>query len=51
MKTWDGFIVPLPFSTVSVRAGHCLRIPEEMDEAEFEKQRSNLENILKNGAD
>lgn len=51
MKTWDGFIIPLPFSTISVRIDEQITIPENLTEAEFEQARKNLEEILKNGAD
>ena len=51
MKTWDGFIIPLPFSTISVRIDEQMKIPETMDEEAFEQARKNLEDILKNGAD
>ena len=51
MKTWDGFIIPLPFSTVSVRIGERITIPENLSEEDFERVRKNLEDILKNGAD
>lgn len=51
MKTWDGFIIPLPFSTVSIRIDEKIKIPENLSEAEFEQARKNLEDILKNGAD
>jgi lysophospholipid acyltransferase (LPLAT)-like uncharacterized protein len=51
MKTWDGFIIPLPFSKVSVRMDKPIEIPSELDADGFEVERKNLEDILKNGAD
>jgi len=51
MKTWDGFIIPLPFSTVSVTIDEVLKIPENLSDEDFESERKNLEDILKNGAD
>ena len=51
MKTWDGFIIPLPFSTISVRIDEQMIIPQNLSESEFEQARKNLEDILKNGAD
>jgi hypothetical protein len=51
MKTWDGFIIPLPFSTVSVTIDEVLTIPENLSDEDFESERKNLEDILKNGAD
>ena len=51
MKTWDGFIIPLPFSKVSVTLDGALTIPGELTGEEFEEKRKNLENLLKNAAD
>lgn len=51
MKTWDGFIIPLPFSTISVRIDERITIPRNLNEAEFERARKNLEDLLKNAAD
>ena len=51
MKTWDGFIIPLPFSTISVTMGEQIKIPNSPDEKEFERARKNLEDQLKNAAD
>ncbi len=51
MKTWDGFIIPLPFSTISVTIGEPITIPRVLDEPSFERSRKNLEDILKNAAD
>jgi lysophospholipid acyltransferase (LPLAT)-like uncharacterized protein len=51
LKTWDGFIIPLPFSTISVMIDSPLTISADLDESGFEAARENLENLLKNGAD
>ena len=51
MKTWDGFIIPLPFSSVSINVGSPIRIPAEASHTEFEFERNKLEEILKHGAD
>ncbi|MEI6492361.1 MAG: lysophospholipid acyltransferase family protein [Verrucomicrobiota bacterium] len=51
MKTWDGFIIPLPFSTISVTVDEQINIPKNLDDEEFEQARENLEDILKNAAD
>lgn len=51
MKTWDGFIIPLPFSEVSVTIDDVLQIPGELTGEEFEEKRKNLEDILKHAAD
>ena len=51
MKTWDGFIIPLPFSKVSVTLGAPMTIPAQIDDEGFENERKKLEDILKYGAD
>ncbi|MBE2204185.1 MAG: lysophospholipid acyltransferase family protein [Chthoniobacterales bacterium] len=51
MKTWDGFIIPLPFSTISVTVAERIDIPKDLSEEEFEQARKNLEDTLKNAAD
>jgi lysophospholipid acyltransferase (LPLAT)-like uncharacterized protein len=51
MKTWDGFIIPLPFSKVSVMVEDQIRIPENLTPEEFEARRREIEQRLKNAAD
>ena len=51
MKTWDEFIIPLPFSTISVTVAEQINIPKDLGEADFEQARKNLEDNLKNAAD
>lgn len=51
MKTWDGFIIPLPFSQVSVTVDDPIYVPRKLDDTEFEKMRSQVENLLQNEAD
>jgi lysophospholipid acyltransferase (LPLAT)-like uncharacterized protein len=51
MKTWDGFIIPLPFSKVSVTIDEALAIPAELTAEKFETKRQNLEDLLKHAAD
>ena len=51
MKTWDGFIIPLPFSRISVTVDAPIRIPDNLSEPGFEAERLKLENLLKNAAD
>ncbi len=51
MKTWDGFIIPLPFSTISVRIDPPEYVPTGLTDDEFEMARNKMEEILKNGAD
>lgn len=51
LKTWDGFIIPLPFSKVSVTVDHAIPVPRELGAEEFEQTRLKLETLLKNEAD
>ncbi len=51
MKTWDGFIIPLPFSRVSVTVAETISVPRELSAEEFEATRARLETLLKNEAD
>ncbi len=51
LKTWDGFIIPLPFSTISVSIDTPLRIPADLSGDEFEARRKTLEDQLRHGAD
>lgn len=51
LKTWDGFIIPLPFSSVSVTVDDPIYVSREMDETAFEAERVKLETLLKDAAD
>ena len=51
MKTWDGFIIPLPFSKVSVTVDDPIHVPRELNDEEFEATRSRVETLLRNEAD
>ena len=42
-KTWDGFMLPLPFSTVKVIFEPAMVVPRRMTEEEFEAQRLKLQ--------
>ncbi len=45
-RSWDRFLLPKPFSRVTVRYGDILRFPATDDPAELERQRQSLENIM-----
>lgn len=45
-KTWDQFLLPLPFSTVKVIFEPVMTVPRKMTEEEFEGHRSALEQTL-----
>lgn len=51
MKTWDGFCIPLPFSTISVTVGETIIVPRHLTNEEFEATRARLETLLKNETD
>jgi len=51
MKSWDGFVVPLPFSSISVTIDSLISIPPDLTPEEFENWRMKLETLLKNEAD
>jgi len=47
LRTWDGFMVPLPFSQWEVRLGPPLRVPRDATETEREALRQELEQRLR----
>lgn len=51
LKTWDRFVIPKPFSRVSVVFDKPHRIPPDLDDAGFEIARLNLEKCLVDGCD
>jgi lysophospholipid acyltransferase (LPLAT)-like uncharacterized protein len=51
MKTWDGFIIPLPFSKISVTVDKEIHLPENLTPDEFESWRQKLEKQLTDAAD
>lgn len=48
-KTWDGFIVPLPFSRVELTLGEILHVPKNLSDEELQTWCRRLEREL--GAD
>ncbi|HEY5813336.1 MAG TPA: lysophospholipid acyltransferase family protein [Terrimicrobiaceae bacterium] len=51
MRTWDGFIIPLPFSEVFIIVEEAIPVPRNLTDEEFERLRAHVENILRNEAD
>ncbi len=45
-NSWDKFMLPKPFSKVTLRFGHMIKFDKVKDEKEFEKQRKQLEEIM-----
>jgi Kdo2-lipid IVA 3' secondary acyltransferase len=50
LRTWDGFIVPLPFSGVEIEFAQPYTVPRRMTEAECEQERASLERLMREGA-
>ncbi len=46
LRSWDGFLIPKPFSRVIVAWGRSVVIPLELDEASFESKRVELERAM-----
>jgi lysophospholipid acyltransferase (LPLAT)-like uncharacterized protein len=49
LRTWDGFLLPLPFSRVDIELMPPYTVPRDMSEAECEYERARLERILRVG--
>ncbi|MFC1859042.1 lysophospholipid acyltransferase family protein [Thermodesulfobacteriota bacterium] len=45
-NSWDEFLLPKPFSKVSLRFGKMIKFESVKDEDSFEKQRKQLEDIM-----
>jgi lysophospholipid acyltransferase (LPLAT)-like uncharacterized protein len=46
VKSWDRFMIPLPFSTVNVRLGALHFVKPSATDAEFEAERARLEEAM-----
>jgi lysophospholipid acyltransferase (LPLAT)-like uncharacterized protein len=51
LKTWDGFVIPKPFSRVRVVFDELIHIPEVLDEEGFEAERRRVEAVMLGGVD
>ena len=51
LKTWDGFVIPKPFSLVTVTFGIPHFIAKSLDAEAFEEERLKLEQSLRRHAD
>jgi lysophospholipid acyltransferase (LPLAT)-like uncharacterized protein len=51
MKTWDNFIIPLPFSSISVIMDATIPVPHDLTKEEFEATRARIQTLLTNEAD
>jgi lysophospholipid acyltransferase (LPLAT)-like uncharacterized protein len=46
LPTWDGFLLPLPFSGVEIEIAAPFTLPRKMTDEECEKQRAELERMM-----
>ncbi len=46
LRSWDGFLIPKPFSRVVVAWGRAVEIPRELDEAALEAKRVEVEQAM-----
>lgn len=51
LKTWDGLVIPKPFSRVTVIFDEMLVVPPKLDEAAFQSQLERVQAILLAGVD
>ena len=51
LKSWDRFVIPKPFSRVTVTFGPAIALPRGLDESAFEKHRLEIETLLVHGTD
>jgi lysophospholipid acyltransferase (LPLAT)-like uncharacterized protein len=49
LRTWDGFLLPVPFSGVEIEFAEPYTVPRRMTEEECERQRAELERIMREG--
>jgi len=47
LHSWDKFMIPKPFSRVTIKFLPKIELPPDMNKAEYETQRQNLEDIMK----
>ncbi|HJM65552.1 MAG: hypothetical protein CMN05_15035 [Roseibacillus sp.] len=51
LKTWDRFVVPLPFSKLTIIFDELLDVPRKLDDDAFESKRVEAENMMRAGVD
>ena len=47
LKSWDGFLIPLPFGHCHIRVGPVLKVPQELDEADRSRLALDLQGRLR----
>jgi lysophospholipid acyltransferase (LPLAT)-like uncharacterized protein len=48
-RSWDRFMLPLPFARVTIRFGDLLPVPETRTHEEFEQLRLKIEDVMQQG--
>ncbi len=48
-KTWDGFLVPFPFTSAEITFAALRKVPRQMNGEEFNTTRSEMEQLLTDG--
>ncbi len=51
LKTWDRFVIPMPFSRVEITFAEAIHLLRGMDAATFESERLRIETLLIQGTD
>ena len=51
LKTWDGFVIPRPFTTARLTVGPLVRVPRKADAAALEAFREGIEREMVRGAE
>ena len=46
LSSWDRFMIPKPFSSVTLTFEKAIDVPPEMTRQEFEEKRSQLEKVM-----
>ncbi len=46
LRSWDNFLIPLPFSRCTITVGHPIHVPREADDAQREALRSELQSTM-----
>jgi hypothetical protein len=46
LKTWDRFVIPMPFSKVEVTFDQAITLPATMDDAEFDTHLLKIETLM-----
>lgn len=49
LGSWDGFMIPKPFSRVEIVLDTLERVPQSGDSASFEAERARIEAVLRSG--